>query len=290
MIPHVRAGEPMKFSATAYNAFADAAAKIARIRERQNPPVKSARNDEIVKIKNESGADIVAFSMLEIIGSLNDPDTYEADFRKRVVLRGATPDGDTGTRFVIALEPIEYGEFGDARVSGVFPCKVSVTDSAHNFCGYAAGSAGLVSAVSGPVEILWKQTGLGVKWAVVRIGSSATGTSTPIYVIPAGTGSTAETTAWDISAQPAGYFGAHVAAYYRVYTASDGTTYSFTRETKTDSLGNLIYVGPEVRSTLSISGGLVLHKVLSVSGSTATARKLNADGTTTGDVGTYRIV
>jgi hypothetical protein len=70
------------------------------------------------------------------------------------------------------------------------------------------------------------------------------------FEIPSGSGDTANTTTWDITAQPSGYAGVRVEKWFRLYWSgsSGDPVYQFTREAKYDSCGALIYVGPEIRS------------------------------------------
>jgi hypothetical protein len=70
------------------------------------------------------------------------------------------------------------------------------------------------------------------------------------FNVPAGSGDTADTTTWDIAAQPSGYAGVRVEQWFRLYWSgsSGDSVYQFVREAKYDSRGALIYVGPEVRS------------------------------------------
>jgi hypothetical protein len=70
------------------------------------------------------------------------------------------------------------------------------------------------------------------------------------FPVPAGSGDSAETTTWDINAQPSGYGGVRVEKWFRLYWSgtSGDPVYQFTREAKYDSKGALLYVGPEVSS------------------------------------------
>jgi hypothetical protein len=70
------------------------------------------------------------------------------------------------------------------------------------------------------------------------------------FTVPAGSGDSADTTTWDINAQPSGYAGVRVEQWFRLYWSgsSGDSVYQFVREGKYDSRGALIYVGPEVRS------------------------------------------
>src|SRR5699024_6729445 len=121
----------------------------------------------------------------EILGidtSTVDPGDNEPEFRRGVALNGTEIDSTkhAGT-FAIALEPIAAGAMGKAAVEGVCICKIDVQNTTDKFAevpgddgGSGSGGSGevyLQSAAAGSAQILWKQSGTGLKWAVVRLGN-----------------------------------------------------------------------------------------------------------------------
>ena len=75
--------------------------------------------------------------------------------------------------FVILLEPAA-GEIGRACISGVCPVRVDVNDEDDQFADVKDGEATMLeSAPTGSARIIWKESGTGTKWAVVRLGGGA---------------------------------------------------------------------------------------------------------------------
>ena len=75
-----------------------------------------------------------------------------------------------GRRYAILLEPIRSAGIGLAVVAGVSIVKVDVKEECHGFAEVTGGQTQyLQSGTKGSSVILWKETGTGVKWAVVRI-------------------------------------------------------------------------------------------------------------------------
>lgn len=136
-------------------------------------------NDTIL-IRNDTGGALSRFNAVGIGGVVFDPSTYLATFQSKITLTGAVPAIATHTsgRFAVCAQPILSGKIGKAWVSGVCPALINVTDEMHEYADIADGITGyLASAESGPCVILWKESGTGQKWAVVRFGSSAGGGS-----------------------------------------------------------------------------------------------------------------
>ena len=84
----------------------------------------------------------------------------------------------------VLQEPIADGKYGQAMVSGVTPCLVTVNASGHQYCEAAAGVTDALSSVAlGSIRILWSDAGSGSgsgsgsgaenQWSVVAIGHSA---------------------------------------------------------------------------------------------------------------------
>jgi hypothetical protein len=95
-----------------------------------------------------------------------------ASFEEMPVLTGGTPSVTT-TAWCVAVEPIESGKIGRVAVGGVVQCKVEVDKADDKFVGCSGG--GLKTGVKGEGLILYKESGTGSgKWALVRLGTTAT--------------------------------------------------------------------------------------------------------------------
>ncbi len=169
----VTTGSPLAIPATAYNAFIDAARAEQAHQGDQGAARESVpRESGIVLIKNTTESDLDRFAILGIDAPVFTPTEAEQEFKNRVALKGVTPTlADHEGRFVILLEPVKAGGIAMACVQGVFPVKVDVQDEDHDFADVDDGECGhLKSALTGAAQILWKESGTGEKWAVVRLG------------------------------------------------------------------------------------------------------------------------
>ena len=92
-----------------------------------------------------------------------------------MALNGVVPIEDTHSgNFVILQEPLKDGDIGSGLISGVCPVSIDVSNSTHKFADVAEGqTANLKSGPFGAAQILWKESGTGLKWAVVQMGLPA---------------------------------------------------------------------------------------------------------------------
>ena len=171
----VKSGDPFRIPAATFNCFVDAARAHAEGRQQQlQTPAVQTPSSGIVLLRNDSGDDIDRYNVLAVSGVVFNPDTYPDSFKERVVLTGDTPATADAGRLVIALEPTPSGAIGRALASGVCSVKVNVSDADHTHADVNDGQAGsLASSETGAARILWKESGTGLKWAVVALWSPA---------------------------------------------------------------------------------------------------------------------
>jgi len=171
----VRTGDPLVIPAGAYNAFIDAAEDC---RHRQRNYLQEARaavrQDGVVLVKNNSGADRQRFEVLGIDGPLYSPTDNPDAFKNTVVLKGIIPtEAAHQGRFVVLLEPVAAGALGRAKISGVCPAQIYIVSEGHACADVENNQpARLRSCNAGAAAILWKESGTGVKWAIVRWGTA----------------------------------------------------------------------------------------------------------------------
>jgi hypothetical protein len=134
----------------------------------------------IVLARNDTGADLDRFGVLEMTGIVIDPesgDTAQRQFWEMPCLVGTSPDiaeidGDRVSRpqkIGIALEPIPAGKIGRVIVSGPVVCKLDVRDQEHRFARAIDGDTQKLETAEesdSPAQILWKADGSD-PWAVV---------------------------------------------------------------------------------------------------------------------------
>ena len=143
-------------------------------------------------IKNSTGEDRSQCEILGIGGVEVLPADDFAEFHSRSVFTGEIPTtaSHANGRFAILAEPIADGEYGRAYINNIAVVQINVTDEAHCFADIADGvTANLESTTSGPCVILWKETGTGTKWGIVRF-SGGGGTRLAYCKVASGTGST----------------------------------------------------------------------------------------------------
>ena len=171
MLKRVHPGDPISLSSNAYNAWCDAADDL---RQRQMATSASqqleTRDVDIVLVRNDSGADVDQHGVLGIDGPLITPDDNLDEFKRRVVISGVTPAVAHVFCFVVLLEPLPAGAVGLAIISGVCTVQVDVASASDTTCGADVDDTAKLKSATGFNQILWKETGTGTKWAIVRIG------------------------------------------------------------------------------------------------------------------------
>jgi len=169
----VQSGSPLVIPAQTFNAFIDAARDYQDRQLGQQRTALSSSNDSgMVLLKNISGADRARFEILGINTPLIQPADNLDQFVNRPALSGVTPTAaNHWGKFGVLAEPIRNGALGEAWVSGVCPVKIDIANANHWHADIADGSAAyLKSSGGGAAQILWKDSGTGVRWAVVRLG------------------------------------------------------------------------------------------------------------------------
>ncbi len=180
----VRAGQPLRIPAAAYNAFVDAAVDLRRRERNANAgPALELAQRGIVLVRNDSDDDIEPYHALAITGVLVEPDSedQERTFHSRTPLTGEIATEESSSlSFVLALQPIKPGELGRCVLTGVTPARILIADETDTTCELATGETVLASTPMGGVPILWKEEGTGEKWAVIEMGQASPGRVTAI--------------------------------------------------------------------------------------------------------------
>ncbi len=179
----VRAGDPLRVPAGAYNAFVETAVDLRR-RQGGRAPMPGSLVDSmgrgmgVLLVRNDSDEEIEPYQALAITGVLVEPgeDDQERTFQSRTPLTGEIASGDSPLwSFALAMQPIQPGQLGPCVLTGVTPARVLVRDELDTTCELAPGEAVLASSPMGGVPMLWKEEGTGEKWAVIEMGRPASG-------------------------------------------------------------------------------------------------------------------
>jgi len=177
----VVSGQPINIPATTYNAMIDAARKANSINT-FNSETTNSKDYAKVSVLNSSGSDLDRFFILGIDEPIILPADDQEDFESRITVDGVTPEDGTGGsgasdhrgRFVVLQEPIPDGEIGKSRIAGETLVKIDVIEEAHEFADVTDGEpAYLTSSSTGSARILWKESGTGEKWALIRLGDDS---------------------------------------------------------------------------------------------------------------------
>lgn len=119
------------------------------------------------------------------------------EFQRCPIFTGVVA-ANVNDQIAILLEPIIFNRIGQAVVDGVVPVQIDVTDSTHK---YATATVGVYSYLTssskpnrGSARILWKESGTGTKWAIVRLGDTIPAQTGDIAALTDNTTGTADKT------------------------------------------------------------------------------------------------
>jgi len=174
----VRSGSPLRMSAKTFNAFIDAARNYQEGQQRIARDVHRERRDpDTVLVRNTSGTDQDRFAVMSLSGIVITPTDNLQEFENRPAFDVVVPTAALAETFVILQEPVAAGAFGQALIGGVTPVMLDVVDEAHASAFAADSISGHLVSGAGLARILWKETGTGLKWAVVQFPVGGSGGS-----------------------------------------------------------------------------------------------------------------
>jgi len=131
-----------------------------------------------IRVRNDCEEDREKFEVLAIGELLNVPaDDVELFKGRQPVFEGLAVEWPTYIgKFGVLLQDLPEDEIGIAMVSGVIRTKLKVINEAHPYADLEDDDEEedqyrLKTNYAGGAEILYKETGTGDKWAVVRVGA-----------------------------------------------------------------------------------------------------------------------
>lgn len=124
------------------------------------------RQTDIIKVRNDTGADRSAGDVVRISGLVLGDLTAEHPWVKGVAVT-------TGTPFGIITKPIADGKFGELQVSGACLATVDIQSTSDQFANTVAASYVLESGPAGPLEILYAPASTGEQTCLVVFRSGA---------------------------------------------------------------------------------------------------------------------
>ena len=184
---HVRPGDPVKVSASAWNKIVDEVKFHPRaVGETEAFP----RPNFTVRLKNFTAADIGRWSVLQIESMLETPTGVTGpdvdSFQSWPGVVGTEPGYGSATTkaYAVAVEPIPIGGIGQAAIGGVVQARVQMKCTGHQYATPKYNEVGyLESAHQGPFRIMWVgatgpiptgTSGPGTPWALLLFGTERT--------------------------------------------------------------------------------------------------------------------
>jgi hypothetical protein len=178
MIPQAISGQKFRFPAEQFNQMADVVnrARSSQLNGGIGSDAGGGTDSTLVLVRNDSGSSQERFAILGIDEPIIGPSDSLADFQGRVALACSEPDAATHSdRIVILQQPIAAGGFGLGVVSGASVVQIDVQDEDDTHAALTDGDATqLTSNTTGPHKILWKDSGTGTVWGIVRIAAGQT--------------------------------------------------------------------------------------------------------------------
>jgi len=169
-------GQKLVVRADEYNSFSAAAkAHESSVLNQGAPVVATDTKPGILNVKNESSQDFRQYRAIALDKPIFTPeDGGENSFKAQVSFRGDLYKVDeekfeNPLQFGITLEPIIVDKIGLVMIKGTTQARIDVKNEDHRYCRLKDNKDILETAVSGPGRILYKEDGLGEKWAYIDI-------------------------------------------------------------------------------------------------------------------------
>lgn len=184
----VQAGQPMAIPAAAYNSFIDAAADYqSRQQSTHSKMSPTGPQANRITVRNDSSYDLVVGTALGFGDPIITPDDNLEEFKSRIVLSVVLPTvAQHSGRFVVLAEPIGQNELGQAYIHGACPAFLDVQDETHGYADITADFPLLQTNGGHGAEIIWKQSGTGLKWGILRLSKYSPPSLFPVILSQAG--------------------------------------------------------------------------------------------------------
>jgi hypothetical protein len=230
-LKYIKPGAPMRVSAGMMNAFIDTTKAFRRRNTLTGSEYGASGIDEaFIRVQNDTGATLERFQVVGIGSPAIAPtsDTEPAAFFSEWPMMASVPSAAHRGSFAVMLDGAANGTLAIAKVAGDVLVKVDVTDETHRFAEVITGDvAKLSSGATGSAQILWKESGTGTKWALVRLGNETAGS------VEYGSVSTSFTSGTQIELAPSDIAGVTVsgASLVSAFVKSDQSAYTLSNST-----------------------------------------------------------
>ncbi len=169
----VRAGERLRVRAGDWNSLANAAKRVEAmaIPLGGQSPALLVTTPTVALAMNTTATAIDRHAVAVVSAPVILPSDNEAEWAMRLAVSCSPATTANASSWLgIACEPVRASGFGKLVVAGVVQAKVNVLDVGHKRATAKDGDTYLRSAKAGQATILWKESGTGVKRAIVWLG------------------------------------------------------------------------------------------------------------------------
>lgn len=158
MLRRTSSGDPMSGDPAQWrNTLVEVVESYFRSKKVGQPAIQLP-SEITLRLQNQSGGDLAQYSVVSLSTKLVIPEGTASSFYGKLIFETAAPAASTP--FAIYQKPAADGKIARAMMSGISPCKVSVSSTTHLYADVSAGTyTNLVSqSPQGPAEILHKAT------------------------------------------------------------------------------------------------------------------------------------
>jgi hypothetical protein len=173
MFKYASTGDPLQIPADTWNII-QASAK-AWVQNKHNTKFGNAHQYQYHYVRNNTGVDLPAFSVVGLDGVVTEPAESVDEFKYHYTITGVVPTTDHYDRWAITQEPIKSGLIGHCITIGLTVAKVTVAEDFEEYinCEIIPGTTEYLELLpTGSCVVIWRETGLGTKWALIRIDST----------------------------------------------------------------------------------------------------------------------
>lgn len=166
----IDAGQPLDqaISARTWNAMVDLLEDRGSKGQGDGRGFSGPDSCSYIPVKNTTGATVGKNEVVVLSTPRFSPGDNLSAFLSHKVFNATLPTTTSRGSIGVMLERTANNAIGYAAVSGIIPVKVEIVHAAHDRADFTNTVANLKSGFSGSAEMLWKEAGTGVKWAIIR--------------------------------------------------------------------------------------------------------------------------
>lgn len=132
------------------------------------------RQAGVIRVRNVTGQILGQFNVVGLGAPVVTPTADLVEFKQRVMLDGAMPVWLTHkNRIAVTLQPLVVNEVGLAVAAGLAPVRL-IGQQEGDCAELVSGTPDYMQVhCGGSARIVWQESGISQRWAVVRLGDSA---------------------------------------------------------------------------------------------------------------------